>query len=79
MSNGQDFAIKLLRFIGAELHVSVSMQAAHALFGQSLFALTEQQRRELNERLDALISPGFELLTEKNLTPPSGGTSGLVH
>lgn len=76
----QDFTTKLLRFIAAEMYVNTSMYAARELFGQSLFALTEEQRTEVNAKLNDLVSPAFELLSEKSLTPPSGGSpSGLIH
>jgi len=67
---GQDFSLKLLRFIAAEMYVDLERYAARELFGQSLLAMTELQRKELNEKLDAFVSPAFELMTEKNLTPP---------
>jgi hypothetical protein len=57
--DNKEFAIKLLRFIGAELHVSISMYAARELFGQSLFALSSEQRTELNNRLHEFVSPAF--------------------
>ena len=76
----QDFTTKLLRFIGAALYTNVAMYAARDIFGQSLFALSEQQKKEVTEKVDSYLSPAFELLTEKNLTPPTGGSvSGLVH
>lgn len=72
----QDFATKLLRFIAAEVHVNVAMYAARELFGQSLFVLTEAQKKELYAKLDEHLSPAFELLTDKNLTPSGGLVSG---
>lgn len=80
MEQSQDFTIKLLRFIGAALYTNVAMYAARDIFGQSLFELTEQQRKEVNEKVDSFLSPAFETLSEKNLTPPIGGSvSGLIH
>jgi hypothetical protein len=68
----QDLTTKLLRFIGAALYTNVAMYAARDIFGQSLFALTEQQKKEVNEKVDSFLSPAFENLSDKNLTPPVG-------
>jgi hypothetical protein len=77
--NTQDFAVKLLTFIGAEIHANLLMNASRDLFGQSLFALSTPQRTELDEKLHSILSPAFESLTERSLTMPEGGSSsGLI-
>lgn len=80
MANDQEFNIKLLKFIAAEIDLTVLMYASREIFGQSLFALSQQQRKELREKVHEFVAPAFGALTEENLTPRSGGepVPGLV-
>ena len=61
------FELNLMRFVAAELFFSVSMQAAHEMYGKGYFSLGVAEKAIVDQAILLMVGGNYQTLTDQFL------------
>jgi len=73
----EGFDTNLVRFLAAELYLSLSLQFVREMYGKSYFALGVGERANVDQTLQGIVGANYQGLTPEYLRGTTPATAGF--